>query len=236
MTREEEEEQQQQQLNYYQKLSDNEIKERLLRKIAPTSDDVYLSIRVHQWLEKHQILFQFIREHASLLAQYFSLKMELELYQSYMKMTEPILPWLSTLSKPHLMRNYLNYDRFFQIQKSVTRQLKISEEKFKIITQNLAKSISDQQQTSSSSSSEVDIKTLTSLIIKLVQEDQERLNIEFIKKRNLLMLNVKDIFLLHEFYYLQPNSEQVMILLLLLLPLPLNYQFFIYQIQVSNIL
>ena len=180
--------------------------------------NICLHIHIHQWLENDPILFQFIRQHASLLTKYSSLKLELELYQNYMKMTEPRLPWLSTLSKTLFIRNHIQYEEFFQIQKYINKLLKNTEEEFKIITEKLAKSITDQhhhqQQISSSTtttSSKVDIKILTSLIVTLVQEDQQHLNIEFIKKQHLLMLNVKDISLIHDFYYLQPSFDQVII-------------------------
>jgi hypothetical protein len=55
------------------------------------------------------------------------------------------------------------------------------------------------------------MKLLTSSILIFVRQDQQRLNVKLIKKRHLLMLNVKDICLLHEFYDLQPDSEQVII-------------------------
>jgi hypothetical protein len=44
-----------------------------------------------------------------------------------------------------------------------------------------------------------------------VREDQQRFNDEFIKKRHLLMLNAKDVRLVHEFYHLQPDWQQVIV-------------------------
>ncbi|CAF1316513.1 unnamed protein product [Rotaria sordida] len=155
-----EEEEETQRLNY-ENLPDNEIKERLLKTIIY---DFFLRIKVNQWLEIDRTLLLFIRQHASLLVTYSSLKMELN-----------------------------------------------SEKEFGIITEELAKSISDQQQLSSSSSSTVDIKLITSSILIFVREDLQRLNLKLIKKRHLFMLNVKDICLLHEFYYLQPDSQQLQI-------------------------
>ena len=87
--------------------------------------------------------------------------------------------------------------------------MKNTEEEFRTMIEKLAKSISDQQQILSSS--KVDMKLLTSSILIFVRQDQQRLNVGIIKKRHLLMLNVKDICLLHEFYYLQPDSEQVIV-------------------------
>jgi hypothetical protein len=201
---EDEGEEEKRRLNY-ENLSDHEIQERLLQTITY---DIYLRIKVNQWLETDRTLLLFIRQHASLLANYFSLQMELELYQSYVKMTESHLSWVSTMSKTLLARNTINVQSF-QIQKYINQQLKNAEEEFRIKTEKLAKSISDQQQRISSS--KVDMKLLTSSILIFVRQDQQRLNVKLIKKRHLLMLNVKDICLLHEFYDLQPDSEQVII-------------------------
>jgi len=201
---EEKEEEEKRQWNY-ENLFDHEIQERLLQTITY---DIYLRIKVNQWLETDRTLLLFIRQHASLLANYFSLQIELELYQSYAKMTESHLSWLSTMSKTLLTRNTINV-QFFQIQKYINKQLKNTEEEFRTRTEKLAKSISDQQQISSSP--KVDMKLLTSSILIFVRQDQQRMNVGLIKKRHLLMLNVKDICLLHEFYDLQPDSEQVIV-------------------------
>lgn len=204
MEEQEEKEEEKRRWNY-ENLSDHEIQERLLQTITY---DIYLRIKVNQWLETDRTLLLFIRQHASLLANYFSLQMELELYQSYAKITEPHLSWLSTMSETLLARNSIDV-QFFQIQKYINKQLKNTEEEFRAMTEKLAKSISDQQQILSSS--QVDMKLLTSSILTFVRQDQQRLNVKLIKKRHLLMLNVKDICLLHEFYDLQPDSEQVIV-------------------------
>ncbi|CAF3661025.1 unnamed protein product [Rotaria sp. Silwood1] len=88
IVKQQEEEEETQRLNY-ENLSDNEIKERLLKTIIY---DFFLRIKVNQWLETDRTLLLFIRQHASLLVTYCSLKMELELYQSYINMTESLLP------------------------------------------------------------------------------------------------------------------------------------------------
>jgi hypothetical protein len=136
----------------YENLSDDEIKDRLFNTMF---HDFHLRTKVNRWLETDRTPLLFIRQHASLLAKYFSLKIEIERYQSYIKMTESVLPWLSGMSKTLFQRNNIN-DQFFQIQKYTNKQLKNSEKEFAIITEKLAKAMADQQQVMSSSSSEID--------------------------------------------------------------------------------
>ncbi|CAF4235866.1 unnamed protein product, partial [Adineta steineri] len=60
-------------------------------------------------------------------------------------------------------------------------------------------------------SSRIDIRQIMSLMHKFIEQDQHEFNIELKKKRYLLMLNIKDIRLIHEFYHLQPTFEQLSI-------------------------
>lgn len=169
----------------YGTISDDAIKERLFKTMTY---DVHRRIKINQWLETDKTLLLFIRQHASLLAQYGSFKMELELHQSYINMTQSVLDWLSGMSEKLFIRNNIN-EKFFKLQIYVNKQLKKSKEQFENIEEKLAKSIEYQEQMTTSSSSEIDIRLITSLIVMFVRQDQQRFNLEFITKRYLLMLN-----------------------------------------------
>ena len=187
----------------YWTLSDDDLKERLLKTMKA---EVYLRDQIQQWLETDITSLAIVREHASLLAKYSSLKVDLELYQVYIHMTQSTLGWLSGMSKTLLKRLNIN-DRLFKIQKRINQQWKRTEEQLRNIEQKLAKSSQCQQQEPVSSA--VDMHWVTSSIVMLVREDQQQLNDQYLKKRHLLMLNAKDIRLVHEFHQLQPSIRQV---------------------------
>jgi hypothetical protein len=187
----------------YGNLSDDVIKERLFQTM---NNNIPVQHKIKEWLEKDHVLLVFIRQHASLLAQYSSLKMKVELYQSYTHMTQPVLDWLSGMSKNSIKCNNIN-ENFFKIQTYINKQLKNSEEQFRNIREKLAQS--KQYQSPMTTASEIDLRLITSGILLFVRQDQQRFNIEYIKKRYLLMLNVKDVRLVQEFYHLKPNIRQV---------------------------
>ena len=190
----------------YGTISDDAIKERLFKTMTY---DVHLRIKINQWLETDKTLLLFIRQHASLLDKYGSFKMELELHQSYINITQSVLDWLSGMSEKLFIRNNIN-DKFFKLQIYINKQLKKSKEQFKNIEEKLAKSLQYQEQMTTSS--EIDIRLITSLIVMFVRQDQQRFNVEFITKRYLLMLNAKDVRLVHEFFHLQPSLRQVTVI------------------------
>ena len=192
----------------YWTLSDDDIKERLLKTMK---NEVHLRDQIQQWFETDMTSLPFVREHASLLAKYSSLKMYLELYQVYIHMTQSTLGWLSGMSKTLLKRLDIN-DRLFKMQKSIKKQLKHTEAQFENINQKLAKSSQCQQQ--GTTSSKINVQWVKSLIVMLVREDQQQFDDQYLKKRHLLMLNAKDIRLVHEFHHLQPSIRQVTLLLL----------------------
>jgi len=217
MKEKEEQEKENQQFDY-EKLPKDEIKKRLFKIIIY---DDQTQNKVNQWLETDRTLLPFIQQYASLLAKYYFCKMEIGLYQSSINMTQSMLLWLQTMSDALLQHNNINYDQFLKIRKYITKELKTSENEFEILIEKLAKLMSDQQKQqqqhmsslSSSTFANIDILFLRSLIVSFVREDQERYNIEFIKKRHLLMLYAKDISLAHDFYYLQRNAQHVIIFL-----------------------
>lgn len=213
----------------YEDLSNDEIKERLLKSII---NEIHVRNNVEHWFETDRTLLHFTRQHASLLAKYTLLKLELELYQNSVNLTESVLPWLSSMSKALLARNNIN-EQFFRIQKYLTRQCKSTEEAFRDIAEKLTQSISIQQQQQLSKSSTVDMNLLVSVIVMFVRQDQQEYNIELIKKRHLLMLNARDIRLLYEFYHLQPNGPQVMLMISIIALFIVIVRFFylIYSIQ-----
>ena len=189
----------------YGNMSDVDIKERLFKTMA---NDVHLQNKIKQWLESDITLLPFVRQHASLLAQYSSLKMELDLYQSYINMTDSVLDWLSGMSNTLIRRNNIN-DQFFEIQTYIDQQRKKTEDQFRNIEEKLAKSLHGQQQ--GTAASQIDVRLVTSFILVFARQDQQQFNVEFIKKRHLLMLNAKDVLLVHEFYHLQPSIRQVIV-------------------------
>jgi hypothetical protein len=192
----------------YCTLSDDDIKERFLKAMKA---EVHLRDQIQQWLETDMTSSPFVREHASSVAKYSSLKMYLELYQVYIHMTQSTLGWLSGIFKKLLERININ-DRLFEIQKNINKQLKHTEEQFENIKQKVAKSSQCEKQ--GTTSSKVDVQWVKSLIVMLVREDQQQFNDQYLKKRHLLMLNAKDIRLVREFYHLQPSIRQVTLLLL----------------------
>ena len=187
----------------YWKLSDNDIKERLLKTMKT---EVHLRNQIQRWLETDVTSLSFVREHASLLAKYSSLKMYFELYQVYIHMTQPTLGWLSGMSKTLLKRININ-DRLFNIQKHIKKQLDHTERQFENIKRKLAKSSQCEKQ--GTASSKVDAQWVKSFIVMVVREDQQQFDDQYLKKRHLLMLNAKDIRLVHEFHHLQPSIRQV---------------------------
>ena len=191
----------------YGNMSDVDIKERLFKTMA---NDVHLQNKIKQWLESDITLLPFVRQHASLLAQYSSLKMELDLYQSYINMTDSVLDWLSGMSNTLIRRNNIN-DQFFEIQTYIDQQRKKTEDQFRSVEEKLAQSLRYGQQ--GTAASQIDVRLVTSFILVFVRQDQQQFNVEFVKKRHLLMLNAKDVRLVHEFYHLQPSIRQVIIVL-----------------------
>lgn len=187
----------------YGTMSNDEIRERVLKTLTK---EMHLHNKVKQWLATDVRLFPMIRQHASLLAKYSSLKMELELYRSYRQMTESLLDWLSTMSKK-LIRCYNINDQFFRIQTFIDEHLKLAEQQFPTIEEKLAKSLPYQQR--GVASSEIDMRLITSLIVMFVRDDEQQGNVEYVKKRHLLLLNAKDIRLVHDFFHLQPSIRQL---------------------------
>lgn len=190
----------------YGNMPDVDIKERLFKTMK---NDVHLQNKIKQWLESDITLLPFVRQHASLLAQYSSLKMELDLYQSYINMTDSVLDWLSGMSNTLIRRNNIN-DQFFKIQTCIDQQRKKTEDQFRSVEEKLAQSLRYGQQ--GTAASQIDVRLVTSFILVFVRQDQQQFNVEFIKKRHLLMLNAKDVRLVHEFYHLQPSIRQVSVL------------------------
>ncbi|CAF4108998.1 unnamed protein product [Adineta steineri] len=189
----------------YENMSDNDIKERLLKIIM---NDIYLRNKIKQRLETDKTLVLFIRQYASTLAKYSCLKSELELFQNYINMTQPIFDWLSGMSETLIKRNNIN-DNIFQIERYINKQSTESEKQLKNIANKLA--IFTECQIEMNTSSRIDIRQIMSLMHKFIEQDQHEFNIELKKKRYLLMLNIKDIRLIHEFYHLQPTFSQLSI-------------------------
>ncbi|CAF1344554.1 unnamed protein product [Adineta steineri] len=189
----------------YENMSDNDIKERLLKIIM---NDIYLRNKIKQRLETDKTLVLFIRQYASTLAKYSCLKSELELFQNYINMTQPIFDWLSGMSETLIKRNNIN-DNIFQIERYINKQSTVSEKQLKNIANKLA--IFTECQIEMNTSSRIDIRQIMSLMHKFIEQDQHEFKIELKKKRYLLMLNIKDIRLIHEFYHLQPTFPQLSI-------------------------
>ena len=182
--------------------------------------EVHLRDEIQQWLETDMNSLSFVREHATLLAKYSSLKMYLELYQVYIHMTQSTLGWLSAMSKTLLKRININ-SRLSKIQKHIKKQLEHTERQFENVKRKLAKSSQCEKQ--GTTSSKVDMQWVKSLIIMLVREDQRQFDDQYLKKRNLLMLNAKDVRLVHEFHHLQPSIRQVTLLLRCQVTVALSY-------------
>ncbi|CAF3242894.1 unnamed protein product [Rotaria sp. Silwood2] len=108
----------------YNNLSNDDIKERFLLIIQ---DPISLRNQIKQWLETDTTLLVFIRQNATLLAQYYSLKTELQLYQTYINMTQSVFDWLSTMPQILIKRFNINKN-FFKIQSYINKQLKNSEQ------------------------------------------------------------------------------------------------------------
>ena len=190
----------------YGNMSDVDIKERLFKTMA---NDVHLQNKIKQWLASDITLLPFVRQHASLLAKYSSLKMEFDLYQSYINMTDSVLDWLSGMSNTLIRRNNIN-DQFFAIQTYIDQQRKKTEDQFRSVEEKLAESLRYGQQ--GTAALQIDVRLVTSFILVFVRQDQQQFNVEFIRKRHLLMLNAKDVRLVHEFYHLQPSIRRVIVL------------------------
>ena len=135
--------------------------------------------------------------------------MELDLYQRYINMTDSVLDWLSGMSQTSIRRNHMD-DQFFEIQTYIDKQRKQTEDQLRNVEERLAKSLHYGQP--GTASSQIDVRLVTSFILVFVRQDQEPFTVEFIKKRHLLMLNAKDVRLVHEFYHLQPSIRQVIAL------------------------
>ncbi|CAF1474708.1 unnamed protein product, partial [Adineta steineri] len=149
----------------YENMSDNDIKERLLKIIM---NDIYLRNKIKQRLETDKTLVLFIRQYASTLAKYSCLKSELELFQNYINMTQPIFDWLSGMSETLIKRNNIN-DNIFQIERYINKQSTESEKQLKNIANKLA--IFTECQIEMNTSSRIDIRQIMSLMHKFIEQD-----------------------------------------------------------------
>jgi hypothetical protein len=191
----------------YWNISDDELKERLL---MISSTNHRLQTNIQQWLENDVTLFQFIRQHASLIADFHSLNMELALCETYINMTHYEFAWLSRLSKAMIDSKKIS-PTFFKTQIYIKKQLKSFKRQSKAVTDNLVTFTRQHQEVSSLSIN--DVNQLKGIITIFVQEKQQQLYADIEKKKNLLMLNAFDVRLTKEFFDLNPSSQQVSVLL-----------------------
>ena len=190
----------------YWNISDDELKERLI--MIPSTNH-RLQTNIQQWLETDVTLFQFIRQHASLIADFHSLNMELALCETYINMTQYEFAWLSRMSKPMITSKKIS-PKFFKTQIYIKKQLKSFKRQSKAVTEKLATFLCQHQEVSSLSIN--DVNQLKGIITIFVQENQQQLYADIEKKKYLLMLNAYDVRLTKEFFDLNPSSQQVSVL------------------------
>ncbi|CAF1490695.1 unnamed protein product [Adineta steineri] len=130
-------------------------------------NDIYLRNKIKERLETDNTLVLFIRQYASTLAKYSGLKSELELFQNYINMTQPIFDWLSGMSETLIKRNNIN-DNIFQIERYINKQSTVSEKQLKNIANKLA--VFTECQVEMNTSSRIDIRQIMSLMHKFIEQ------------------------------------------------------------------
>ena len=193
----------------YWTMSDIDFQERLF---IITKNDQRRQIKIKEWLEKDATLLSFIREHACLIAEFYLLKIELDLYRAYLNRTQSIVCWISRMY-PELIQ-FNNIDaRFPRTHIFVKKYLKIIEKQFYQVKKNLIDYVQHQEEHQISTLSSIDMSLLRAFIYTFVRQDQRQQNlyINMEHKKNLLSIYADDVQLVKEFYALKPNFVQVRI-------------------------
>ena len=194
-------------LSIYWNMTEHEFKERLF---TTTSNDQRRQIKVKQWLETDVTLLQFIKQHACLVGDFYLLTMELDLYKTYINMTQPETLWFSQISISVIKYNKI-CQNLFKIHTYIKKQLKMIDSQLQKSTQKVIKFVQQEEQQVSTLSI-MDMNLLKAFISTFVRQDQQQLNGELDKKRHLLMLNMNDVRLVKEFFDLKPSPQQVVLL------------------------
>ncbi|CAF4069102.1 unnamed protein product [Rotaria sp. Silwood2] len=190
----------------YWNMSDTEFSERLFNI---TKNDQHRQTKIKRWLERDVLLLQFIREHACLLADFYILKMELDLYDMYVNMTQSEFFWVSQMS-PSMIQARTIDEQFLETHTDAKQHLEIIEKQFSQVKKNVINYVQrKEQQHQMSTLSITDMNLLKAFIITFIRQDQKCLHADSEQKKTSLLLNANDVRSVKEFYDLQPTSLQI---------------------------
>ncbi|CAF2652288.1 unnamed protein product [Rotaria sp. Silwood2] len=138
-----------------------------------TKNDQRRQTRIKRWLENDVTILQFMQKHACLIADFYLTKMELDLYQMYMNMTESTLLLLSQMSQT-MIKSYSIDPKYLQTDTYIKQQIKILETQNNKVQKNLIDYLQHQEQHQVSTLSKMDMILLRAFIFTFVQQDQQQ--------------------------------------------------------------